>query len=122
MLYIIDDDKSVRRSFEILFASAGLDCKSFSGAQEFLDSYEQTEQDFLVLDIHMPGINGNQLLKILKERKINIPVITITAFDEKESRQCAKDYGVVEYLKKPIDGDALINLILKTVSTGLSEN
>jgi FixJ family two-component response regulator len=113
MLYIIDDDKSVRRSFEILFAAAGLDCKSFSGAQEFLDSYEQTEQDFLVLDIHMPGINGNQLLNILKERKINIPVVTITAYDEEEGRQYAKDYGVIEYFKKPVDGDAIINLILK---------
>jgi len=120
MIYIIDDDKSVRRSFEILFAATGLDYKSFSGAREFLDSYEQTEQDFLVLDIHMPEINGNQLLSILKERKINIPVITITAYDEEESRQSAKDYGVIEYLVKPVDGDSLIQHIKNIINSNVT--
>ena len=111
MIHIIDDDKSVRRSFELLLASAGLDCKTYVGAEEFLDTHTQSKNDLLILDIHMPNMNGNELLKLLKEEKINMPVITITAYDEEESRKCAKDYGVIDYLVKPVDGELLINLI-----------
>ncbi|MBE0571712.1 MAG: response regulator [Ignavibacteriaceae bacterium] len=111
MIYIIDDDKSVRRSFEILFAAAGFTCKSFEGTKEFLDEYVQTEGDLLILDIHIPDINGCGLLKILKEKNIHISVIIVTAYDEEESRKCAEDYGVIDFLVKPVDGDALIELI-----------
>jgi FixJ family two-component response regulator len=113
MIYIIDDDKSVRRSFELLLNSAGLTCKSYPGAKEFLDEYRQDEGDILILDIHMPEITGCDLLKILKEKKMNVPVITITAYDEEESRQCAADYGVLDYLLKPVDGDELLEKLIK---------
>lgn len=119
MIYIIDDDNSVRRSFELLLASAGLVCKSYVGAKEFLSNYNQSESDLLILDIHMPDMNGNELLKLLKEEKINMPVITITAYDEEESRKCAKDYGVIDYLVKPIDGDLLIQRINKNINSNL---
>jgi FixJ family two-component response regulator len=111
MIYIIDDDKSVRRSFELLLNSAGLETKSYAGANEFLDVYRQDEGDLLILDIHMPDMNGNELLKILKERKNNLPVITITAYDEDVSRRSAEEYGVLNYLVKPVDGETLIELI-----------
>jgi two-component system, LuxR family, response regulator FixJ len=111
MIYIIDDDKSVRRSFELLLNSAGFTCKTYPGAKEFLDEYRQDEGDILILDIHMPEITGCDLLDILKEKKIIVPVIVITAYDEEESRKCAKDYGVIDYLLKPIDGDIIIELI-----------
>jgi FixJ family two-component response regulator len=116
MIYIIDDDKSVRRSFELLLISAGLTCKSYAGAKEFLDEYRQDEGDILILDIHMPEITGCDLLDILKEKKIIVPVIVITAYDEEESRKCAKDYGVIDYLLKPIDGDIIIELIMNNIN------
>ena len=116
MIYIIDDDKSVRRSFELLFNSAGLTCKSYAGAKEFLDEYRQDEGDILILDIHMPDMNGCELLNILKEKEINVPVIVATAYDEQESRKCAKDYGVIDYLLKPIDGDIIIELIMNNIN------
>lgn len=111
MIYIIDDDKSVRRSFEILFTAAGFICKSYEGAQEFLDDFIQSESDLLILDMHMPDISGCELLKILKAKNVKIPVIVVTAYDEEESRKCADDYGVVDYLRKPVDSDVLIELI-----------
>jgi len=111
MIYIIDDHKSVRRSFEILFGSAGFNCKSYEGAKDFVDEYVQAEGDLLILDMHMPEITGCGLLKILEEKKIHIPVIIVTAYDETESRQCAKDFGAIAYLRKPIDGETLIDLI-----------
>ena len=111
MIHIIDDDKSVRRSFELLLASAGLDCKSYVGAKEFLSNYDQSKNDLLILDIHMPNMNGYELLKNLRERKVNTPVIIVTAFDEEESRNSAKEYKVIDYLIKPVDGETLIKLI-----------
>jgi len=116
MIYIIDDDKSIRRAFELLLNSAGLETKSYAGANEFLDVYRQDEGDLLILDIHMPDMNGCELLNILKEKMINVPVIVITAFDEQESRKCAKDYGVIDYLLKPIDGDIIIELIMNNIN------
>ena len=111
MIYIIDDDKSVRRSFEILLSSADFEYTSFESAEEFLKFFTPKKNDFLILDIHMPGMNGCDLLNTLKEKNIQIPVIIITAFDEAFSRECAKNYGVKAYLRKPIDGEALIDLI-----------
>lgn len=111
MIYIIDDDKSVRRSFEILLAANDIECKSYECAKEFLNEYLHVEGDLLLLDMHMPGISGIEVLSISKERKIDIPVIVITAYDEEESRKIAKDFGVIAYLRKPIDGEALIDLI-----------
>ena len=116
MIYIVDDDKSVRRSFELLLHSAGLESKSYSCAKEFLDDYKQDETDLLILDIHMPDIDGCELLNILKNKNIIIPVIVITAYDEQESRKCAKDYGAIEYLLKPIDGDTIIELIINHIN------
>jgi FixJ family two-component response regulator len=115
MIYIIDDDKSVRRSFEILLHSAGMDCISYVGAKEFLDEYKQAECDLLLLDIHMPDMNGYELLKILRGKKINTPVIIVTAYDEEESRCLAKKYDVIDYLVKPVDGNALIDLISSNI-------
>ena len=116
MIYIVDDDKSVRRSFELLLHSAGVESKSYAGAKEFLDEYNQDETDLLILDIHMPDIDGCELLNILKNKNIIIPVIVITAYDEQESRKCAKDYGAIKYLLKPIDGDTIIELIINHIN------
>jgi FixJ family two-component response regulator len=111
MIYIIDDDNSVRRGFQFLLKSAGMDCIGFESAEEFLENWEQEEKDLLILDMHMPGLSGCDLLKYLKEKEIFIPVIVITAYDDQESRERSKNYGALAYLRKPVDGEALIDLI-----------
>jgi FixJ family two-component response regulator len=116
MIYIIDDDKSVRRSFELLLNSAGLETKSYAGANEFLDVYRQDEGDLLILDIHMPDMDGCTLLKILRKQNVTIPVIVVTAYDEQESRRSAEEYGVLNYLVKPVDGETLIELITNHIN------
>jgi len=111
MIYIIDDDLSVRRSFQLLLSSANFNFQSFKSAEDFLISYNKGKDDLLILDIHMPDMDGCALLNELKARAIKIPVLIVTAYDEQHSRDCAKEYGAVAYLKKPIDGEALIDLI-----------
>jgi FixJ family two-component response regulator len=116
MIYIIDDDKYVRRGFEILFKSAGLENLSFSSAEEFLEVNPIGENDIILLDMHMPGMNGCQLLEYLATQERFIPVIIITAYDEPASRECAKKYGALAYLRKPADSEALIDLIKYSVN------
>ena len=111
MIHIIDDDKYVRRGFEILFRSAGFDCQSAVSAEAFIETLPAHEQDILILDMHLPGMNGCELLAFLSARQINLPVIVITAYDEPASRECAKKYGALAFLRKPVDGEALIDLI-----------
>ena len=111
VIYIIDDDKSVLRGFQILLKSDGLESRIFSSVEEFLKTWEHDRNDILILDLHMPGLNGCDLLKYLEEIKLYLSVIVITAYDESESRLQAADFGVLAYLTKPVDGEVLLDLL-----------
>jgi FixJ family two-component response regulator len=111
VIYIIDDDKYVLRGFQILLQSAGLESRIFRSVEEFLETWEQEKSDTLILDIHMAGLNGCDLLKYLEENNLHLSVIVITAYDESESRKHAESYGALAYLTKPIDGEVLIDLL-----------
>jgi len=111
MIFIIDDDKNVLRAFQILLKSAGLECCVFDNVEEFLSRWIKGKDDLLILDIHMPGINGCDLLEYLERMSLHIPVIVITAYDQPESRSSSERYGVLAYLTKPVDSETLIELI-----------
>jgi len=111
MIYVVDDDPYVRRGFGMLFRSARLEFKTYQSAEEFLEGFSPKDNDIVVLDMHMPGMNGCDLLRYFSEHEIYVPVIIVTAFDEEVSRDCAKNYGAMAYLRKPVDGEALIDLI-----------
>ena len=111
MIYIIDDDKYVLRGFQILLQSAGLKSIAFDSVEEFIEKWNQDRNDILILDIHMPGLNGCDLLKYLQEINLSISVILITAYDEAESRKVAERYGVLAYLTKPVNDIVLLDLL-----------
>jgi len=112
MIYLIDDDKSVRRGFEMFLKSAEMNVVSFANAEDFLSAVNPCETDVLILDLHLPGLNGCDLLKKMKQENIHIPVIVVTAFDDLPSRECCRQYGVKAYLRKPVDGEALKDMIM----------
>lgn len=111
MIYIIDDDKQVREGYMILLKSSGFNYTSFENPAEFLSFYKPDDRDLLIMDFQMPNQTGCNLLEILHEKEIYLPVIVITSHDDKASRECAKKYGAIAYLRKPVDGTALIDLI-----------
>jgi two-component system response regulator FixJ len=117
MLHIIDDDKFVRRGFDLLFRSAGMESKSYESAIEFMETGSLGIEDIIILDMHMPEMNGCEFLEYLLKNEIHLPVIIITAYDEPSSRECAKKYSAMAYLRKPVDGQALIDLIKYQFST-----
>ena len=111
MIYLIEDDNSVRRSFEIFLESAGLEFKSFESAELFLSRGMPALDDLLLLDINLPGMNGLDLLSKLSHENKNTPAIVITALDDAQIRQGCKRYGVKAFLRKPVDLEALMDVI-----------
>ena len=112
MVYLIDDDESVRRALRRLLRSAGLDVEAFSSAGEFLQSGNFGEKGTcIILDIRMPGMTGFDLQEKLASMGIRIPVIVISAFDDAETRERARKLGATAFFRKPVDGQALIDAI-----------
>jgi len=101
----------VKRSFEILLEAAGMEFKSFGSAELFLSGATPTVNDLLLLDISLPGMSGLDLLCKLQKENKNAPAIVISALDDAHSREGCKKYGVKAFLRKPIDSEALIDLI-----------
>jgi FixJ family two-component response regulator len=111
MISIIEDDLSVREAIETLLKSVGMKYQSFDSAEQFLTGFNPCLEDIIILDLNLPGMNGCDLLKEIKPDGIKIKVIVTTAFDDLVSRELCRQYGVKAFLRKPVDGEALIDLI-----------
>ena len=115
-VYVIDDDESVRRAFARLLRSANLGAETFSSAEEFLDSPKQKENACILIDIRMPGASGFDLQQKLAASDIRIPVIVISASDDAQIRERARELGAVSFFRKPVDDQALLDAISWTIS------
>jgi len=111
MINIVDEDQNIRDGYRMLLKSAGIDCSCYESAEEFLKSFNKDGTDLLLLDIHLSGMDGFSLLESLAKRGLHLPVIIITAYDKIENRKLAKKYGALAYLRKPIDSEALLDII-----------
>jgi FixJ family two-component response regulator len=112
LVVVVDDDISVRKSLPRLIRSVGLDAGTFASAEEFLDSLRLRKPDCLILDVHLPGMSGVELLRHLESHRHNVPVIFITAHgsDESARSEAASDLTVA-YLIKPFSGDELLDAV-----------
>jgi FixJ family two-component response regulator len=123
VVYLIDDDESVRKALQRLLRSAGLDVKAFSSAEEFLQSANLGEKGAcIILDIRMPGLTGFDLQEKLASKAIRIPVITVSAFDDAATRERARKLGATAFFRKPVDGEALIDAIHWAMGTDKHES
>jgi FixJ family two-component response regulator len=111
MVYLIDDDESVRRALQRLLRSAGLDVRAFAPADEFLQSGNLSQRACIVLDIQMRGLTGFDLQEELAAKEIRIPTIAVSALDDSETRERARKLGAAAFFRKPVDGQALIDAI-----------
>lgn len=109
VIAIVDDDDLVRASLAGLFRSYGIVAEAFASAASFL-SCPLDHFDVVVSDLQMPGINGLELVRILSQRAVPVPVIIITAYPERahEIRQSDKSLHLLE---KPVDSARLISCI-----------
>ncbi len=111
MVYVIDDDASVRRAFQLLLQSAEFKVQTFSSAKEFLELIGLSDRAVIILDMKMPGITGLDLLKQLEAREPRMQVIAISALDDVPTQEFARELGAVAFFQKPVDGQALIDTI-----------
>ncbi|MGY1458377.1 MULTISPECIES: response regulator transcription factor [unclassified Luteimonas] len=111
IVYIVDDDEAVREGFAKLFRSAGLDPRPYGSAERFLGEVVDGEDACILLDITMPRMTGMQVQAELKARQLKLPVITVSARDDEDTRSMARNLGARMFLRKPVDDQALLDAI-----------
>jgi FixJ family two-component response regulator len=111
MVFIIDDDASVRTSIQGLLRSVGLRSESFASAQDFLRSKRTDAPSCLVLDVRLPGVSGLDFQHKLIEAGIHIPIIFITGHGDIPMTVKAMKSGAVEFLTKPFRDQDLLDAI-----------
>jgi len=116
VVYVIDDDESVRRAFARLLRSVNLDAETFSSADEFLNSPKQEKNSCILIDIRMPGTTGFHLQQKLAASEVRIPVIVISASDDANIRERARELGAISFFRKPVDDQALLDAIWWAIS------
>jgi FixJ family two-component response regulator len=111
IVFVVDDDPSVRRAIKRLVGSVGLQVELFGSAQEFMGSKHPDAPSCLVLDIRLPGISGLDFQPQLAEAGIRIPIIFITAHGDIPMTVRAMKAGAVEFLTKPFRDQDLLDAI-----------
>jgi FixJ family two-component response regulator len=111
IVFIVDDDVSVRESLELLVRNENWKPETFASAQEFLNHPRKPVPSCLVLDLSLPGLNGLELQKRLAVERIDMPIIFITGDGDVPKSVQAMKAGAVEFLTKPLDYEVLVSAI-----------
>jgi FixJ family two-component response regulator len=111
IVFVVDDDVSVRESLEALIRSAGWQPETFASAEEFLSRPRVLAPSCLVLDVSLPDLNGLDLQKRVTADRIDMPIIFITAYGDVPMSVQAMKAGAVEFLTKPFGDDVLLGAI-----------
>ena len=111
IVFVVDDDPSVREALESLIVQAGWRAQVFESAQDFLGFPRASAPSCLVLDVSLPGLNGLELQSLIAGDRIDMPIIFITGHADVPMTVKAMKAGAVEFLTKPVAEDVLINAI-----------
>ncbi len=102
-IFIVDDDEAVRDSLRWLLEANGYRVKSFSGAEEFLDTYDPDQVGVLIADVRMPGMSGLELQEALIARQAPLPIVFITGHGDVPMAVSTIKKGAVDFLEKPFN-------------------
>jgi len=112
----------VRKALKRLLRASGLEADTYASGKDFLEASAERMPDCLVLDLHMPGMSGLQVLQELRSAKKALPAVVITAYDEPATREQCLAAGAAAYLRKPLDERLLLNAISANVKRNVKEN
>ena len=115
VVFVVDDNPSVRHSTERLLRSAGFKVQTYSSAREFLGGHRPEGPACLVLDVRMPGLSGLDLQRELAQSGIHIPIIFITAHGDIPMSVRAMKAGAAEFLTKPFRGRSLLDAVRASI-------
>lgn len=111
IVFVVDDDVSVRESLELLIQNEGWQAQTFASAQEFLERPHELVQSCLILDVSLPGLNGLDLQQRVAADRKDMPIIFITGQGDIPMTVRAMKAGAVEFLTKPFSDEVLLNAI-----------
>jgi two-component system response regulator FixJ len=120
-VYVIDDDQAMRDSLDFLLGSADFEVRLFESALDFLNDMPGLAFGCIVSDVRMPGMNGMDLLKQLKNDRTRLPVVIMTGHGDVPLAVEAMKLGAIDFIEKPFEDDRLIGMIetaLKQASDG----
>jgi FixJ family two-component response regulator len=112
---VVDDEESVRKALARLLRLAGFGVQAYATGLEFIHCVEQRRPDLVVLDVHMPVMNGYDVQQALVRLGVGIPVVMITGEYSEERRRRARAQGALELLPKPVDSDLLLRIIQRAL-------
>jgi FixJ family two-component response regulator len=115
VVFVVDDDVSVRESLELMIRYAGWRCETFSSATEFLARPRIAAPSCLVLDVYLPDLNGLELQQRLASNRMDMPIIFITGHGDVPMTVKAMKAGAVEFLTKPFSSEVLLSAIQSAI-------
>ena len=116
LVAVIDDDESVRRALARLLRIGGYRVEAFASAAELQEAWSGFAFACLVLDIHLGGMSGLDLMESLQEAGSGVPVIIITAHEDESAEERAARGGASAFLRKPLDAAVLLEQVRRAVS------
>jgi len=108
MAHVIDDDEAMRESLAFLLGTAGIEVQAYESATAFLDVAPKIKAGCVITDVRMPGLSGVDLLRRLRELKLDLPVIVITGHGDVTLAVQAMKIGAIDFLEKPFDDEVLL--------------
>jgi FixJ family two-component response regulator len=115
IVFVVDDDVSVRESLESLIRFAGWQPETFASAQEFLSRPRVHAPSCLILDVNLPDLNGLDLQKRVATDRVEMPIIFITGYGDVPTTVQAMKGGAIEFLTKPLGDDVLLSAIRQAI-------
>jgi FixJ family two-component response regulator len=110
-VFLIDDDPGVRDSLALLLSLKGLRTQPFANAESFIATYQPDWAGCVLTDLRMPGMTGLELQAALRERRIEVPVVVLTAHGDVATARAALKNGAFDFLEKPIDDAMLLDVL-----------
>ena len=111
LISIVDDDESVRNALKSLIDSVGFRAEVFDSGEKFLNSPYLSQTDCLIADVRMPGMSGLELQERLSAAGRSIPIVFISAHEDKDARARGLRAGAIDFLQKPFSEDSLLGAI-----------
>jgi two-component system, LuxR family, response regulator FixJ len=111
LVHIIDDDEAMRDSLMFLLRTAKIEAEAFASAPAFLDSLPDDRLSCVITDVRMPEMSGLDLLRRLREMKIEVPVIVVTGHGDVPLAVEAMKFGAIDFLEKPFDDEVLLTSV-----------
>jgi two-component system response regulator FixJ len=120
IVYVVDDDLSVQRTFNRLLTAAGWRVETYASGPAFLESYSTGQCGCVVLDLRMPDMSGLEVQAQLRDRGSSLTVVVVTAFSDVASREQAMQAGAVAVLEKPVRNQQLLRCIEQAMASQIA--